>query len=92
MTVTQTIEIPASRRITLDVPPEVPTGATAQLELIWFPQKKEADDFKASLEKIRAICKDLPISVDDFLEERQKDKELEDEKYRRLFSEHGEGN
>jgi hypothetical protein len=27
MSVTQTVEIPASRRITLEVPPEVPTGS-----------------------------------------------------------------
>jgi hypothetical protein len=26
MSITQTIEIPASRRITLDVPPEIPLG------------------------------------------------------------------
>jgi len=28
MTVTQTVEIPASRRLTIDVPREVPTGTT----------------------------------------------------------------
>ena len=28
MTVTQTVEIPASRRLTIDVPCEVPTGKT----------------------------------------------------------------
>ena len=28
MTVEQTIEIPASRRITLDVPPQIPAGRT----------------------------------------------------------------
>ena len=26
MTITQTVDIPASRRLTIDVPPEVPTG------------------------------------------------------------------
>jgi len=26
MSITQTIEVPASRRITLDVPPQIPTG------------------------------------------------------------------
>ena len=26
MTITQTVEIPASRRLTIDVPPEVPAG------------------------------------------------------------------
>jgi hypothetical protein len=28
MTIEQTIEIPASRRITIDIPPEIPTGRT----------------------------------------------------------------
>ena len=28
MTIEQTIEIPASRRITIEVPPEIPTGRT----------------------------------------------------------------
>ena len=26
MTITQTVEIPADRRLTIDVPPEIPTG------------------------------------------------------------------
>ena len=28
MSVTQTVDIPASRRLTIDVPPEIPTGRT----------------------------------------------------------------
>jgi hypothetical protein len=88
MTITQTVEIPADRRIKLDldVPPQIPTGDMARVELIWFPQNKKADEYKTALEEIRAICKDLPISVDSFLEDRRKEKELEDEKYRRLYS------
>ena len=43
MTITQTIEIPASRVVTLEVPPEIPVGATARLELVW-PLHKEAAD------------------------------------------------
>jgi len=34
MSVTQTVEIPANRRLTIDVPPEVPTG---QAEIRFFP-------------------------------------------------------
>jgi len=36
MTIEQTIEIPASRRITLDLPPELPTGKT-KVELSFTP-------------------------------------------------------
>ena len=35
MTIEQTVEIPASRRITIEVPPEIPTGTVAHLEFIW---------------------------------------------------------
>jgi len=34
MSVTQTVEIPASHRLTIDVPPEVPEG---QAKIIFFP-------------------------------------------------------
>jgi len=39
MTITQTVEIPADRRLTIDIPREVPTGRTNIL--IQFPDKKE---------------------------------------------------
>ena len=42
MTITQTVDIPADRRIMLEVPREIPTGTTARFELIWFPEKNEA--------------------------------------------------
>ena len=41
MTITQTIEIPVDRRITLEVPCEMPTGTKARFELNWFPVKNE---------------------------------------------------
>ena len=39
------VEVPASRRLHLDIeiPPEVPTGATARIELIWSPKKEAID-------------------------------------------------
>jgi len=49
MTITQTIEIPADRRITLEVPREIPTGTTARFELIWFPENSEAPSVKADI-------------------------------------------
>jgi len=39
MTITQTVEIPADRRLTIEVPREVPTGRTSVI--LQFPDKKE---------------------------------------------------
>jgi len=38
MTVTQTIKVPADRRVFFDVPREIPEGSTARCEIHWFPQ------------------------------------------------------
>jgi hypothetical protein len=51
MSVTQTVEIPVSHRLTIDVPPEVPAG---RAEIIFFPvsadkkptQRSEARDIE----------------------------------------------
>jgi hypothetical protein len=41
MTITQTIEIPADRRITLEVPPQIPIGrASVEYKIIPFDTKK----------------------------------------------------
>ena len=40
MSVTQTVEIPASHRLTIDVPSEIPAGPTV---LTFTPAKKAAD-------------------------------------------------
>jgi len=39
MTITQTVEVPSSRSLTIEVPREVPTGATVRLELKVVPFK-----------------------------------------------------
>jgi len=36
MTIAQTVEIPADRRVTLEVPPQIPAGTTARFELICY--------------------------------------------------------
>jgi hypothetical protein len=43
MTVTQTVEIPADRRLTIDVPPEIPAGAIARVELIFSPHREAVE-------------------------------------------------
>jgi len=39
MTITQTVEIPENRRLTIDIPRDVPTGRTSII--LQFPDKKE---------------------------------------------------
>ena len=92
MTITQTVEIPADRRITLSVPPQIPTGATARLEVIWFPPKKQSNSLDNALEKIWTLCKDASITVDGFLEMRRQDRELEEKQYRKIMAITGEDN
>jgi len=48
MTITQTVEIPADRRLTIDMPLEVPTGK-AQMELKIIPFTKEENPEKIRL-------------------------------------------
>ena len=93
MTLTQTVEIPENRllRLDLEIPREVPTGAMARFELVWSPEIEKVNsnkaDLNASLERIWALCKDAPISVDSFLEERRRDNEIEERRYREHFGE-----
>jgi hypothetical protein len=47
MTITQTVEIPADRRIILDVPPEVPTGRT----ILTFTPASSQKAYPVSAEK-----------------------------------------
>ena len=85
MTITQTVEIPADRRITIEVPREVPTGTTARFELIWFPVKKTDGNLDATIDKIQTLCKDAPITVDSFLEDRRRDNERDEIQYRQFL-------
>ena len=41
MTMTQTVKVPADRRIMLEVPPQIQAGETARFEVFWFPVKNE---------------------------------------------------
>jgi hypothetical protein len=52
MSVTQTVEIPADRRITLDVPPEIPTG---RVILTFTPATERIAAFESEDEMIDFI-------------------------------------
>jgi hypothetical protein len=90
----QTVIIPADHRLRLDfeVPPEIPAGTTARLELFWSPYKETVNSLDSVLERIWKLCKDSSLTVDNFLEMRRRDKELEENQYRRFFGRPGDSN
>jgi hypothetical protein len=53
MTVTQTVEVPASHRLTIDVPREVPSGAVI---LTFTPKASAADDDGIFPDGVCPIC------------------------------------
>ena len=62
MTLIQTVDIPADRRITLEVPPEIPTGK-AQVELKVIPfVKKDSPGPGSSDPKNESSSSQTPIS------------------------------
>ena len=78
MTIEQTVEIPPSRRLFIDVPPEVPTGKALltltaisineDLEYargIWFNNSVHQEELKEKLGKLRAsLCNSAFGSLD----------------------------
>ena len=81
-----TVKVPADRRITLEVPPQIPAGTTASFELIWFPVGKMINNLGTTLDEIQELCKDSTLTVDSFLEMRRKENEKEENQYRQFIS------
>ena len=92
MTITQTVKIPADRRITLDVPPQIMAGEMARFEVIWFPVKKTVSSLDNTLKTIQELCKDIPVSSDSLREERRRDLDKEEVKYGKFMSGFGARN
>jgi len=88
MTITQIVEIPPDRRITFNLPREIPTGTTAHFELIWFPVKKETKSVETTIKEIQELCKDIPFSTDSIREERRKDNEVVEKRYQKFISDY----
>jgi hypothetical protein len=95
MVIEQTVEIPVSHRLVIDVPPEVPAGKTRVV--IQFPKAIPTEDeavrpmtAKEAIEYCRGLTKRLgcKVSGDTVLEARREDKALEDAKFRRVYG-HG---
>jgi hypothetical protein len=80
MSVTQTVEVPASHRLTVDVPREIPTGPV----ILTFTPKaaphEDTEGYMKAIEECSGLAKRLGINLsnDEFLEMRRQDKELED--------------
>jgi hypothetical protein len=60
MSITQTVEIPASHKLTIDVPLEIPAGTTARVELKIFPFVKNEEKTVLSLKSLAGI--ETPIA------------------------------
>jgi len=85
MIVEQTVEIPADHRVFLVLPPELPVGK-AKITITPQPEKPAANIYDAVI-KLRGLAKEMgsSLTVEGFLEMRQEDLRLEEEKYRKLF-------
>jgi hypothetical protein len=94
MTIQQTVDIPASRRLIIEVPREIPVGRA----VLTFtpagearPRRRLTERQRTAVEKCRGIAKGV-LSSDESLEWRREDLELEEAKYRRIFPEDGGNN
>ena len=79
MTITQTVDIPASRRLTIDVPREVPAGRTI-LAFTPVPESKWVNPLLGI-----AKAKGAKLTLERFMELQQEEIELENENDRRLW-------
>ena len=85
MTITQTVEIPASRRLFLDLPLELPIG---KAKVTVTPQiESPAVNIHETATKLRGLAKKMgsTLTVESFIEMRQEDLRLEEEKFEKFF-------
>jgi len=87
MTIEQTIEVPASHRVFLDLPLELPVG---KARITITPQaEKPAANAYGTIENLRGLAKKMgsTLTVDNFLEMRREDLLLEEAKYQNFWGE-----
>ena len=75
MTIEQTIEVPASRRITLEIPPQIPVGRVQ----VFVTPVEELPKTSISLLSLRGSCKGFD-TIDAYFVRKRADKVLEDRK------------
>ncbi|MDR2591194.1 MAG: hypothetical protein LBC59_00095 [Chitinispirillales bacterium] len=92
MTVTQTVRIPASRKLIIDVPPEIPEGvATLTFASVEAEPQNRASVGEDPIFQLYGRHKGIPgASVDDFLARCREDKEYELALEERQFQERQE--
>ena len=85
MTIEQTIEIPASRRIFLNLPLDLPVGK-AKITVTPQTEKPAANVYEAA-KSLKGLAKKMgsTLTVEQFHEMQREDLRLEEEKYNRLF-------
>jgi hypothetical protein len=87
MSVTKTVEIPASHRLTIEVPREVPEGRAI---LVFKPETETFDPEKAreAIKNCTGLFQRLGINLlsDEFLEMRHRDRDIELAKDREFLS------
>jgi hypothetical protein len=94
MTIERTVEVPESRRITLDIPDEFPAGKQVTVIVLapdgWEEERGGMTSSEA-IEHCRGLGKRLGLRLtsDRMLELRREDKALEEARYRRMFSKAG---
>jgi hypothetical protein len=81
MTIEQTVEIPASHRLTLEVPPAIPEG---KARIVYIPVEEAAPVRKsaAGLLSLRGSCEGMD-TMDAYFERKRADKVREDEQIER---------
>jgi hypothetical protein len=67
MTIQQTVEIPASHRLTIDVPPEVPAGVAVVTFTAAEPERKKERKFGCAKGQFQ-MAEDFDAPLDDFKE------------------------
>ena len=87
MTIEQTVEIPADRRISLDLPPELPVGK-AKITITSLAEMPAADAYDA-VTSLQGLAKKMgsTLTVARFLDMRREDLNMEEEKNQRFFQE-----
>ena len=78
MTIEQTIEIPASHRIFLELPRTIPSGAIARVSIAIPTEFDNQNTAKDPEKSFRGILKGKGISVERLREIQREDKVLED--------------
>jgi len=84
MTITQTIEVPADRRVFLDLPPELPIGK-AKIEFTITPESRLQGESVKPLKSLFGVHKGLD-TMEAYFARKRADKVLEDAQYERMRS------